>query len=164
MFICCRYYDWFLPSAHKTPIIPAGHEHRKESSSSTHVPFCIHGLLSHSSTSKDSTKRKNECMLMIFGQPSHTCKGTMATLTTWLHIPVLFAKHISSIVERHLFSLGVRLKGTVTLSTTYLLKLTFWKYIQRYTQITVYQTAPIYNIFLLFDKVLRQKGNHEHEK
>ena len=36
--------------------------------------------------------------------------------------------------------------------------------IQRYTSITVDQTAPIYNIIIMFDTVLGQKGNFEHEK
>ena len=39
-----------------------------------------------------------------------------------------------------------------------------FKAIQRYTPITVDQTPPIYNIIIIFDTVLRQKGNFEHGK
>ena len=45
----------------------------------------------------------------------------------------------------------------------YHLKLTFWQY-PRYTPITAYQTAPNYNTIIIFETVLRQKGNLEHEK
>ena len=36
--------------------------------------------------------------------------------------------------------------------------------IQRYTSITLYPTLPLYTIIIIFDTVLRQKGNLEHEK
>ena len=36
--------------------------------------------------------------------------------------------------------------------------------IQRYTPIILYPTASLYNIIVLFDTVLRQKGNLEHVK
>ena len=49
--------------------------------------------------------------------------------------------------------------------TTLNLKLTFGQYPAIHTNYTVYQTAPIYNInLIIFDTVLRQKGNIEHEK
>ena len=36
--------------------------------------------------------------------------------------------------------------------------------VQRYTPLTLYSTAPLYNIrFIIFDTVLRQKQNFEHK-
>ena len=36
--------------------------------------------------------------------------------------------------------------------------------IQRYTPITLYPTAPLYNIIIIYDTILRQKQNVKHEK
>ena len=36
--------------------------------------------------------------------------------------------------------------------------------IQRYTPITLYTTLPFYNIIIIFDTVVTQKRNIEHEK
>ena len=36
--------------------------------------------------------------------------------------------------------------------------------IQRYTPITLYPTAPLYNIIIIFDTILRQKRDYKHEK
>ena len=41
------------------------------------------------------------------------------------------------------------------------LKLTFW---QRYTPITLYPTAPLYNVIIIYDTILRQKRNFKYEK
>ena len=43
-------------------------------------------------------------------------------------------------------------------------KLTFIGNIQRYTPITSYPTAPLYNIIIIYDTILRQKRNLKHEK
>ena len=43
------------------------------------------------------------------------------------------------------------------------LKQTFMTYPAIHT-ITLYPTAPLYNIIITFDTILRQKGNLEHEK
>ena len=45
------------------------------------------------------------------------------------------------------------------------LKLKFRKYpSNRYTPITLYPTLPFYNIIIIFDTVVTQKRNIEHEK